>query len=386
MSAELEPTRETRGKRIVKPPKLRPDIDHTPDGNAFLGNAATCGNDLLGMWELPAEAMTHAKLKVTRQIYGTKQYELISDQAVRDYDLSAVAQQYGPGEYLLILNPGPRGSWPRRNTKVIVSADYARNAGFDPYPVPEPPRAAPVAPRFSEIRSVQESGRALEQGQTLTPAMLGQLLETLGDRIAARVAPPAPVVDPMANMMMMFKFFQEMNANSVTQALTLAGLKNPAPIPEGPEETDWLGVVKELAPAALEIAKGIFHRPAPVEAPAAPREVNPEAAPTQEAPEPMRQEIPMTNEEAAPFAGAVAMLRPFAGIMVRMLDRVPKGEMCADEIAGFIPERLEGQVIDLARYTAERGPAVLGIIDTQLATPKAAACMLAIAEILKGEL
>lgn len=386
MSVELEtPARETRGKRIIKPPKLRPDIDHTPDGNAFLGNAATCGNDLLGMWELPAEALTHARLKVTRQIYGTKQYELVSDEAVKDYNLAEVAREHGPGEYLMILNPGPRGSWPRRNTKVIVSADYARKAGFDPYPVQEPPRIAPPAPRFSEIRSVQESGRALEQGQTLTPAMLGQLLETLGDRIAARVAPPAPVVNPMENMMVMFKFFQEMNQNSVTQALTLAGLKNPAPVPEGPEETNWLEVVKELAPAALEIAKGIFHRPAPVETPAAPREVNPEAQP-QEAPEPMRQEIPMTKEEASPFAGAVAMLRPFSGIMVRMLDRVERGEQCAEEMARFIPEALEGQVIDLARYAAERGPGVLAIIDPALATPKAAACMQAIAEILKGEL
>ena len=130
----------------------------------------------------------------------------------------------------------------------------------------------------------------------------------------------------------------------------------------------------------LEVVKGFMgsRQPAPIQQESQPiREVNPE----NEVPVTPIQ-VPMNDEEMKRFAGVVGMLRPFAGMIVRMINTAGWNAASA-ELADYVPGRLEDSLLEFATLATERGASALAIIDPALATPDGLKCLQGIAAIIK---
>lgn len=329
----------------------------------------------MGLWNLPPEALTQARLKICRQIPMSQKVSLIRDCMVQEYQMEGIANAYGPGEYRIILNPGPAGTWGGKTAVINISPEYARECGFNPMPIEPPP-----PPRIAQLRSIQEASQSMNQGQAMTPGAMAQLMETMIERVAERMRPQAPPVDPLQNMMTMMGFVQGLQKSALDQALALAGINRP-PLPEEKEDDSMISIVKELAPIASSFLQGMMASRAPAQpAAATPREVNPEAATEQ----PMN--VNATEEELKPFAGAIAMLQPFGAIIVRKVNASPTGAEVAEEMAEFIPPGLVESTIGFADLVFQKGESLLQMINPGLATPKGRACILKIGEILKSEI
>lgn len=348
-------------------------VPQEPGAPGFGPSMPTCGNDLIGLWDLPAEAIKGARLKIARTIPMSQKLELVRDCTVQDYSMESVAHSYGPGEYQIILNPGPMGAWGGKSARLTISADYARESGFSVYQ--EPPPAA-QAPRFSDLRSVNESARALQTGQAFTPEIMAQLIETTAARVAAQMKPaaapdPMQVMGPMVQMM---TFLQTMQKSAVDQALALAGMKT-KPEPADDDEGDsWPSVIREALPMLGEIGKGLMSRSAPVAGQVQTIQPEPQEAPA--------VSVPLSQDEIRHFAPAVAMLKPYANMVGTIIGKVARGEDASADLASFIPNRMHPLMIEFSEVAKQRGPAVLAILAPELATDKALACIVGIGEIL----
>jgi len=348
-------------------------IEREPGIQGFVASMPTCGNDLMGLWSLPPEALTQARLKICRQIPMSQKVSLIRDCMVQEYSMESVANAYGAGEYRIILNPGPAGTWGGKTAIINIAPEYARECGFNPMPIDSAP-----APRISQLRSIQEATQSMDRGQAMTPAAMAQLMETMIERVAERMRPAVPAVDPLQNMIQMMTFVQGLQKSSLDQALALAGLNRPQA--EESESEGWLGVARELAPVASSFLSGLIQprQAAPVPA-TEPREVNPQAN------QGGALNINATEDELKPFAGAIAMLRPFAGIISRKVAGTPTGQEAARELADFIPPGLIDAMIGFSKLVTAKGPSVLAVIDSDLVNAKGAACVAEIGKILESE-
>lgn len=163
---------------------------------------------------------------------------------------------------------------------------------------------------------------------------------------------------------------------SVEMALKMVGLRNPVPIADDDEDEkdDWPSVIREALPMLGQIGQGLISRAAPAPAP----------APTLSTQEPEETvSVPLSQEEITHFAPAVAMLRPFAGMIVTILEKSKRGEDAAPDLAGYIPGRLVPLVIQYAEAAKTRGAEVLALIDPALVTEKGLGCMVEIGNILR---
>jgi hypothetical protein len=346
---------------------------------------ATEGRDLMAAWDLPPAAWTGAQMKICRKKYGSQQLDLVNTSTLEDYSLEGTAREYGAGEYVLIFPGDPLKSWGAHSISVPVSADYARTVGFNNLPA-SMAAPAPQMPRISEARAFTETAAAMAApGSAFTPQAMMQLVEAVADRVAQRIQPaPAVVapVNPMEQFGTMFQFFQMMQtqqASAIKSAFEMAGMK--APGNEEPTPTNWAEVAMAVGPPLLESVKTIFQRPEPIhpQPAAAPMQ----AAPIQE-PAPMIQ-VPLSQAEAAPMARAIAMLRPFVGMIVTGLERLEDGAELAPDLAAYIPGPLAPQLVTLAGFAAARGKNVLAIISPSLATDRGLECLIALGDLLKGE-
>lgn len=368
MALETESPKPKRSRRFSQ-------IEREPAAKGFAPSMPTCGNDLIGLWDLPHEAVTQARLKIGRNIPMSQQLELVRDCTVQDYSLESVAHTFGPGEYQLVLNPGPGKAWPGKSARIIVSKDFARECGFSPY---AEPAAAPAPPRFSELRSIQESTRAMNEGGAFTPQVMAQLLETVADRVAERLRPSSPAADPlagMASMVQMMTFMQGIQKSAMDQALLMAGMRNPV-TPEPEEEDSWPSVLREAIPVLGQIGQGLLSRAAPAPAP----------APTpQETPQPEENKImvPMNSDEIKQFSSVVGMLKPYSALILTILSKVRTGGEASADLASFVPDRMRGTMIDFADLAETRGAEVLALLDPALATEKGLDCVVGIGRILR---
>lgn len=358
-------------------------------GGKFQPLNPTCGQDLMGAWALPQEAWDGVRLKICKKKYGAEgTLDLLAETTIEEFDLESIAREFGAQEYTLIMPSDSQKRWGAHTIRINVSAEYARNAGWNAIP------QIVEAPRFSNYRAVREASNAVQNPgtQPFTPDMLASLIETVVDRVAARLQPqPTAIVqDPMAQFAGMFKVFdmiQGQTQNAVKQALEIAGMKTPAILGGESEGTSWPEVIMAALPTVAEAAKVIFARPdpRPEQQPYYPPQplAIPVPPPTKEV-GPMQIQVPITEEEAKSFSGAIALLRPFKGHIVSMLAKVENGDEIAKELARFIPEALEGDIIRLANIAGDRGEKVLAIISPELATVKALQCVVAIGAFFQG--
>jgi hypothetical protein len=365
MALDVEgPTRKKREPRFVPPREA--------GAPGFGPSMPTCGNDLIGLWELPEQAVTQAKLKVGRAMPMSTKLELLHECTVQEYSLESVARKHGPGEYQIILNPGPMGAWGMKKATINVSQKYADENGFAVF---QAPPMLPAAPRFSELRSIQETTQAMQAGQAMTPAVMVQLMETMVERVAERLKPPPPV-DPMAGMgtmVQMMTFMNTIQNGAMETALKLAGLKNPVAEPD--DEDSWPGVIREALPALSQLAQGFMSRlPAPQgQAQPQPQVIEPEG-------EPMA--VPLSQDEMNQFAPMVAMLKPHAALIVKLVS-IKAPEQAAAELATFIPGPLRGLMVHYADLCKQRGKDALALIDPALVSDKGWYTVVEIGKILR---
>jgi hypothetical protein len=158
-------------------------------------------------------------------------------------------------------------------------------------------------------------------------------------------------------------------------ALKLAGLKNPVAEPD--EDDSWPGVIREALPMVKDVATSFLARlPAPqgyVQAPDEPKIVNPEDKPVS---------VPLSEDEIKQFLPMVAMLKPHAGLIVKLVS-MKAPEQAAAELATFIPDPLRSMMIRYADLVKQRGKDALGLIDPGLVTDKGFYTVVKIGEILR---
>ena len=372
---ESRPVKRTpRAKRPENPNQTQ------AENGAFLPSLPTSGNDLLSLWNLPREAWNGCRLKISRTKPGNfRQLELIGESTIEDYSMESIAREYGPGDYSLVLNPGPGGMWPAKVAKVPVAAEYARSAGYNPQGVTS-------APRMADYRSIGETSQALQLGTSFTPAMVAQLVETAATRAAeaaVRAQAPAPQAQGfggMEQMISMWSMFSKMQETSLANVLALAGI-NKGTLPEAAleAETSWPDLIREFAPVLKEVAVTVL---TPRQAPQAPQA--PQAQPRIINPEPQEKplSVPLSQDELKFLAPAVGMLRPFVGMILAGMKANPDPATLAPQLADYIPEALAEPMLRLAEYAETRGPEVLNIISPELANPAGVALCSAIADVL----
>lgn len=371
----------------AKPPRGRRPKITMPDSTMFAPSLPTNGADLLGLWELDRSAWSEGRVKLARREYASNQVALVGEFSVEHYDLGAAAANYGPGEYLLTLSPDPLRRWKAHNCKVIVTPAYAIEHGYQAAPAaPAAQAPAPVAqlPTVRDITSLQRAADAIASERPITMRDLGDLMETITTRAVAAALQahpqPAPAAQGMEGIMALWNMLNTVQERAETRILGMVERAQGRPAMEAEGGgSEWAPVIREALPAIQTMFSNLIPRqPA---APAAPAE----PAPSMEAPA-VQVEVPLTSNEIAGLSGAAAMLRPFVGMfLLPLIARNPDDGMIAGELVDYIPEPLVPQLLNLAELTANRGEKCLGIIDSRLATPRGAAIVAKLAEMLKDE-
>ena len=380
-------TKPTRKPKTVPPPII------DAENGGFQPQMPTCGLDLMAIWgDVPSEAHTQVKLKIGRPIPGTRQTALVAESTIQEYDLSQIAAQYGQGEYVISLPPGRHNAWPRKQARVMVSREYARDCGFES-------NLQPVAPtRVSEMRSLRESSDQLSQGKPFTMEAMAQLIETVIERTAERLAPrqvqpaPAQAIDPVQQLMTTFAFLQQIEDRSFTKMAKLMELKG---VPgEQDENSGIMGMVKENLPGIIEVAKGIFapkvNYAQQEQSQQLQSDVIAEQQITQIQPTPQESQMngapsPLTPQETTEIADVINTLRPFAGIIANGIAKSPTIEKAADEIIDWIPPRIYNGIKKLAEYVDKYGFTALNSVDASLGNEKCGKIIKIIRDILIKE-
>jgi len=387
------------GKGRKRGPK--PKAERSPENDLFAPGMPTNGIDLMALWELPTQAFQGGRIKITRRKYASLELELIDESDIASYQMQNVAKSFGQGDYYIQLSAASNGLWKARSVKMSVSAEYAAACGWQAYPV----QAAQPAtlPRISEARALQATAGALDGSKPITVGDLASLVEMVADKTAQAItrntAPPAP---PMGfeSMMALWTAMMQMQKDSDDRSMKFAALVSGGKLPKpDDEETEPPSLMESIAKSLPDLIRIFVPQNQPLQQrnePTQPVQPNPSAepqrgaaGPAQPSPEePAMQldpNIPLNEEEQRMFAGAAFMLRPFVPVILQAMSSGKTMAEVGYELADYIPYKLEGQMVELARLCKERGPNVLGIISRDLCKDEAAEVVAAIAEIITAE-
>jgi hypothetical protein len=308
----------------------------------------------------------------------SQEMELVGEYMLQDYSMSVVAQEYGPGDYTLLLSASTAGLWGPHNCLVRVAPEFARANGWEPYP-----QQLATVPKVSEARALQGMATALQPGRALQVEDLALMQESLIEKTVTAVmaamrnaAPPAPVNGMGPDQVLTFMSgLDAIRQSGKQEALEMFKMFNGHEAGDGPAPRDdsWSGALGGLLSQALPGILAAF-KPQPA-APAV-------AATVQEVPAVI---VPMNPEEMQEYAGAVRMLRPFLPHILQLIGPGAVIDQAAAQLAEYIPAPLMQELVNLAALTAARGPNVLALIDPQLATTRGAELIAAVARLLTGE-
>ena len=369
-----------------KPKRGRPPQDRE---GIFIPTTPTNGADLMALWDLPVPAYKGGRLKITRRRYASLEHELVGESSVEAYEMGDISRDYGPGDYYLYLSADPQKLWKPRNCKISVSPEYAAASGYQTYPVQSVPQQHdPALPRISEARALQATASALDGTKPLLVGDLASLVEMVADKTARAIrdqAPPSMGMGP-ESMMTLWTALNQMQAQAEERTLKLMSRfqgKDRDEDEQKPEPT-WADAIMKSLPVLLSILQPKPAEPAPVPVQNQQPAIQEQQQPLQqEDPMGQRIELPMSKEEVESFAGATFMLRPFVPLMLQMIKENPDVDALAQELADYIPIKLEAQMIELAKLAKERGAKVLNVISPELATEQGVKLVAEIAKILQ---
>lgn len=337
----------------------------------------TTAEELMAAWELPPEAWERTTVKTTRFIRGTQQMELLSSCPLPEWSLDDMARTYGPGTYRIQAGPGP---YRTKNTTVTVSREYADAAGFAAAPQYIP------APSPIEQQAARTFQQATQAG--VDPVSLAAMIQTAVDNALQRVNPRKDEGSSLDLILKGFELANNLTTRSMETAKNMLGMGAGA---AEPTPTSWAEVALQLGPTLLGTLQTAImqSRQTPPPAPA------PAAAP---APAPQRPTLPPPAEGAHAMPGhpafppAPAEAAPILNIM-RNYGPVLRGHLesethpneLAAQLSGLIGPDLDPAILAAADHAKEHGPEFLGNAAPYLATPKAAAVLIAWAELIRQE-
>lgn len=361
MTDEPKKPRKTRERRTFLAPGLAPPDDAAASmvESRFEPQNPTSGDDLMAVWNLPPDAATHGKVKLLRRDFGAMSQTLLGETTVEAYSLPDMAAKWGPGEYIVQLSPSPSKLWNLRKATIRVSPEYAKAEGWSPMARLDtpPPRVASLA-TYAPLTDPQGP---------MTPVQVASLVETLLDRMEARR--PAPPSQDMAGMFAMFGHFQ--GIQEAAEARARANMEMFMKMNRGPavEESPWADVAREVLPSLVpvlgQIAGAIAQRSAP---PALPPPLEVEEDPEPEPQEVPAVSLPLSLSERANLAPAVAMLQPWKGNILKVLD-AEGPQKGAPQLLPFVPPFLVPRLALLNQLTAKHGLVILSIIDPAFCRP-----------------
>lgn len=332
-------------------------------------------------WEIPVEDWDRMSVKTGRYKPGTQELEILFSCLPSEWFLETVAERYGKGTYRIQAGPGPHRT---KNTTIHVSAEYARDAGFQT--TPPMPQTQPDPNQLMAARTAQQA-----LSGPVDPLSLAQMIQTAVDTALARAQPAAPAMNPMD---MFFKGMEANNAmlsKSMETARSMMGIQ-PSERAE-PREKGWIDLVAELGPIALQTLQtamktspaqppafnGPHHGPTP----------QPQAIGIHQGPPPPIQPL-NTGEQTMPYPDppqeAVPILTVMKGqafILKRYLDGPTTAEELADSLFGMVGPDLEASVLAAADHVAMNGPGILGHAAPEFATEKAAHTLIAWAKLIR---
>lgn len=354
-----------RGSRM---PMAAPVTEGAPQPpERFTPSLPVDGQELMAAWELPPEAWERTSVKTTRFRPGSQQMELLASQTIADWNLEDLARSYGPGTYRVQAGPGP---YRTKNTTITVSREFADQAGF---------AAAPqniTQPSPHELMAA----RTFQQATTgaVDPLQMAAMIQTAVDKALERVQPKGD-----SSLDLILKGFELANSLTTRSMETAKNMLGVSPTLE-PSARTWADVALELGPSLLGTLQQAIssNRTAP-QAPAPPPHANP-AAPTlstHQEPQPMKQNLPPIHPAAVPL---LKIMGNYAPMLINHLSSPASPEDLASQLAGLLGADLDPAVIAAAEQVKVEGPAVLAHAHPQLATDKAAATLIAWAEILRN--
>lgn len=344
--------------------------------------APTTAEDLVEQWAVPEVDCYHVRVNVFRQKMGDEALELLVSVPVLEYDLQKIAGQFGPGRYFI---KGTPRKYAFNSARFDVSEELARSNGYGRLPQ----RAADI----TAARTLQEATKG-----PVDPVDLLAAVEVMLDRKLKEQglgASPAQIINPMQAMEKQMEgfysfmgFMDKMEIRAIQLAERRAGLRNPED-PVEPASTT-LQVIQALAPAVGPLLERIFNGPAATPRPIAQAAIGTTqphpAAPAQPQGGPPVETIQkpeLTDIEKRSISMAVSMLRPFSTMLANAIQREIPDAQLAEELGGYIPPNLYGQVIALSALVRDKGVGVLAYIDEKLTSPRWPAVLSEMAAMLK---
>jgi hypothetical protein len=337
----------------------------------------TTAEELMAAWELPPEAWERTTVKTTRFIRGTQQMELLSSCPLPEWSMDDLARTYGPGTYRIQAGPGP---YRTKNTTLTISREYADAAGFAAAPQYQPP-PSPLE---------QQAARTFQQATQgpVDPINLAAMIQTAVDNALQRAQPRQNETGSLDLILKGFELANSLTVKSMETAKTMLGV-NPTNLE--PTPTTWAEVALQLGPTLLGTLQAAIAAPRPQSTPANMGNpstiVNTPQKPTLPPPGVQDMTPPPHHFPPAPPATVpiLNIMRAYGPMLRGHLDGPSTPEQLAEQLAGLLGPDLDPAIIAAGEYAREHGPEFLGNATPYLANPKAAAVLIAWADLIRSE-
>jgi hypothetical protein len=326
-------------------------------------------------WEIPSEDAERMTVKTVRLKPGSQETELLFSCVLSEWNLEGVAAKYGKGSYKVQAGPGP---YRTRHTTIHVSAEYARDAGYEAMPPMPPPPPDP-----NQLMAARTAQQALSG--PVEPLALAQMIQAAVDTALAKAQPQAQQANPVE---LLLKGMELANSSMLKNMDTVKAMMGVQDQGSGGKERGWMDVAVELGPSIMQTLQMAMktatpaYQPPPTP-PAQPALANHTAPPPPQQPQPTGEPMPFPP----PPTDAVPILNVMKGqafILKRYLDGPMTPQELAEQLYGLVGPDLEPSVIAAADHVAQHGPGILGHADPAFASQKAAETLVAWARIIRS--
>lgn len=343
-----------------------------PDTGARIPSSPITASDLADQWEVHPDAWQEVSVKVQRPMQGRRTVELVGVYPLAEYSLSAIAAEFGPGNYVI----SGTGRHARNSASVWVSEEFARANHWSREPAQLPTPSGLMASRAFE--HVAKGGQVGMDGFALVLERMmdnqARQMERLERLVLEKNA--APAVDPMAALAPALSLISAVQQNAFSMFSALAQGK----VPEVAEDAKpwWADIAAAAIPAVADVAKAFSaRRPGAAALPA--QQPQAQALPALPAQQPQAQPAP--NLEAPPMAAQIvhpspldaiptAMLKQAAPSLAQAAANIPDDAVLADLIVNQIPPAMYPSLEKLNEAVKVSGPDALAFMGPEFVSER----------------